>query len=234
MGKLSVFAGVAGSVALAGSAEAALQSLSMDLIRSGAEGNTYHLFANVDSGARVDAVFGNAQGALSIDTANGASFYQNANGGPLSSDINDNFFPFVPSMEWDSYVTIGSQYQDGGPVAPANELDTIGISFQDFEAFGTDEIFSDGGTWFVTPSDVQGEEVSGQVLLGQFTVQGGIGDASDIIGQINIQGQDIGGNTWQAIGASWSTVVVPEPSTALLIGLGLTGLAGKGGRRSRS
>ena len=32
----------------------------------------------------------------------------------------------------------------------------------------------------------------------------------------------------------WSATVVPEPSTALLLGLGLTGLAGKGRRRSRS
>ena len=35
--------------------------------------------------------------------------------------------------------------------------------------------------------------------------------------------------------ASWSpSLPVSEPSTALLLGLGLTGLAGKGRRRSRS
>jgi hypothetical protein len=34
--------------------------------------------------------------------------------------------------------------------------------------------------------------------------------------------------------AVWTLTVVPEPSTALLLGLGLTGLAGKGRKRNRS
>ena len=234
MGKLSAFAGVAGSVALAGSAEAALQSLSMDLIRSGTEGNTYHLLANVDPGDVVDAVFADSQNSLLIDTANGASFYQNANGGPTSLSINSNFFVFVPSLEWDSYVTIGSLDQSGTPF-PSNQLGEAFIDWNNFESGGGIDLTS--GVWNIIGGAVgapQAEEISGQVLLGQFTVQGGNGDASDLIGQINVQGFDSGGSGWTTYGASWSTAVVPEPSTALLIGLGLSGLAAKGRRRNRS
>ena len=223
--------GVAGGIALAGSAEAALQSLSMELVRSGSEGNSYRLFANLDVGANINSVYGNGQGGLSIATTNGATFYQNANGGPTSGSINSNFFPFVPSMEWDSYVSIGSYNQNGDPFG-ANNLNNIGIDWPSFESGGTLE--TDNGTWFVTPGDVQGNELNGQVFLGQFTVRGGKGDASDLVGQMNIQGTDSEGSTWSVVGASWSTAVVPEPSTALLMSLGLTGLAAKRRRRNRS
>ena len=78
----SVFAGAVGGLFLAGTASAALQSVSMELVNVGDQGSTYSMFANLDAGARVDAVYGNSVGTLSIATANGATMYQNANGGP--------------------------------------------------------------------------------------------------------------------------------------------------------
>ena len=225
MKKLSVFAGVVGGIALAGSASAALQSLSMDLVNSGSEGNSYRLYANVDAGARIDAVYGNAQGALSVAAANGASVYHNANGGPTSKEINSNFFAFVPSMEWDSYVSIGALYQDGNPFG-SNNLNNIGIDWSSFESGGTLE--TDNGSWFVTPEDAQGNELNGQVFLGQFTVQGGLGSADDLVGQINIQGKDADGNTFNAIGATWNS---PVPAPGALALLGLAGLASSRRRR---
>ena len=54
-------------------------------------------------------------------------FYQNELGGPTSRQINSNFFPFVPSLEWDSYVTIGSLYQDGTPFGENGERHRCGL-----------------------------------------------------------------------------------------------------------
>jgi MYXO-CTERM domain-containing protein len=64
------------------------------------------------------------------------------------------------------------------------------------------------------------------VLIGQFTVVGGTGDAAaDLLGQVNIQGKDASGETFQEIGATW----VPAPGAMAL--LGLAGLAGRRRRR---
>ena len=221
----SVFAGAVGGLFLAGTASAALQSVSMDLVAVGDQGYTYRMFANLDAGARVDAVYGNSVGTLSIAAANGATMYQNANGGPTSKEINSNFFPFVPSMEWDSYVSIGALYQNGAPFGE-NNLNNIGINWSSFEGGG--DLVTDNGSWFVTPEDAQGNELNGQVFLGQFTVQGGLGTSDDLVGQINLQGKDANGDTWNAIGATWNT---PVPAPGALALLGLAGLASSRRRR---
>ena len=231
MRKISVFAGAVGGLLLAGTATAGLQGLSMDQVNVGDQGITYRLFANMDAGARIDAVYGNSQGALSIQTANGATMYQNANGGPTSKEINSNFFPFVPSMEWDSYVSIGAYYQNGAPFGE-NNLNNIGIDWSVFEAGGGLE--SDNGSWFVTPDDAQGGEINGQIFLGQFTVQGGLGTSDDLVGQVNIQGKDASGETFNAIGATWGGEEPPEPPIPAPGALALLGIAGlAGGRRRR-
>jgi len=221
----SVFAGAVGGLVLASTAAmgSPLQGVSMELVNVGDQGTTYRLFANLDAGARIDAVYGNSQGDLFIGTANGATMYQNANGGPTSKEINSNFFPFVPSMEWDSYVSIGAYYQNGAPFGE-NNLNNIGINWASFEGGG--DLVTNNGSWFVTPDDAQGNELNGVVFLGQFTVEGGSGTVSDLIGQVNLQGKDANGDTWNAVGATW----VPAPGALAL--LGLAGIAGRRRRRA--
>ena len=209
---LGLTAGV-GSLILAGTATAEFQGLSGDYSDLGGGLITWRIYADIDAGGRVDAVYGNGTNVLSISAADG--LYQNLDfGGNTSVEINSGFFGFVPSIEWDSYVTIGALYQDGTPFG-SNALQNIGVDFASWNA-GRD-LTTDNGTWFITPDDAQGGEIGGRVLIGQFTILGN--GPLDVT--VNLQGRD-GGTVWNHEGAS-ETFLVPAPGALVL--LGLAGLA---------
>ena len=205
-------------------ASADVSGIEIDSLGDMGNGETYRMYALVGAGERVDAVFGNAAGTLNIGTADGMSFYQNLYGGPLSTQCNTAFFGLAPSLQYDSFVTIGALDSSGNPFAN-NALLDIGIDFSNFNA-GGDLLGVDNGSWFVTPADAQGDELLGRVLIGQFTVIGGTGDGyADLVGQVNIQGKDANGDTYQTMAVGW----IPAPGALAL--LGLAGLAGRRRRR---
>ena len=152
----------------------------------------------------------------------GVSLYQNTTyGGPTSKSINSAFFAIVPSLEWDSYVTIGALYSDGTPF-DNNALQDIGIDWDGFEAGG--DVSSSNGTWFVTPADAQGEEQNGRVLIAQFTIySGGCMEFS-----AGFQGKDASGVTWNSGGSIQIPIWCPAPGA-----LALLGVAGLGFTRRR-
>ena len=204
MKRESILAGAVGGLLVTGVASAgAFQRLTMTTHEgtrnSGPpESITYRLFAELEAGASVTAVEGNVGDPLLIGLTNGAEFYQNANGGPKSTDINGNLIPSVPSLQWDSYISIGRFDQH------SNTLDTAGsFDFPTFEAGGN--LTSSGGSWFVADGAAQSMEQVGLVFLGQFTVFGGFGTVDDLIGQINLSGLDSLGNAWTETGATWNT-----------------------------
>ncbi len=211
--RATITLGALGAIALAGAAQATpFQGFSFESMGDMGYGETIRMYVDLDAGSRIDAVFGNSVGNLSIEV-DGGSFYQNALGGPTSQAINSAFFPLAPSLEWDSYVTVGALYADGTPFGN-NALMDIGIDWASFESGG--ELATDNGSWFCTPVDAQGEEVGGRVLIGQFTVVGGTGNGyTDLLGQISIQGKDADGVTFQELGATW----VPAPGAIALLGL---------------
>ena len=219
------FVGAASTlIATAAATASPVQGVTIESLGDMGYGETYRMYVDMDAGTRIDAIFGNGQGDLSIAAADGMSFYQNGLGGPTSTSINSAFFPLAPSLEWDSYVTIGALYANGSPFAE-NKLLDIGIDWTSFNGGGSIE--SNNGSWFVTPADVQGEELGGRVLIGQFTVVGGSGNGyADLVGMINIQGKDADGSTFQEYGVTWA---VPAPGALAL--LGVAGLAGRRRRR---
>ena len=220
--KTLIALGATGAFISAASATAGVVGIEIDSLGDTGNGITYQMFAVMSEGARVDAVFGNSQGSLEIGLSDSSmSFYQNSFGGPLSTNCNAAFFPLAPSLQYDSFVTIGALDSTGNPFSD-NALLDIGVDFASFEAGGG--FSSDNGSWFVTPVDDQGNPIDGRVLIGQFTVIGGSGDGyADLTGQVNIQGSDSNG-TFQDYGLNW----VPAPGA-----LALLGLAGVAGRRRR-
>ena len=212
--KSSIFAGTVATFALATIVSASpYLGITIDAVDNGGAitGDTYRMYVELEAGARIDAVFGNSANTLNIDV-DGGSFVQSAYGGATSMDINSAFFPFFPSLQWDSFVTIGLLDNAG------NALNNIGIDWTGFETGGA--LVTDNGSWFVTPDDAQGAEIGGRVLIGQFTITGGA-----LVGQVSLQGKDADGATWQANGVTW----VPAPGALAL--LGLAGLAGRRRRR---
>ncbi|HCV24091.1 MAG TPA: hypothetical protein DGN59_11580 [Candidatus Latescibacteria bacterium] len=215
--------GAACTLIATAAASADVSGIEIDHLGNMGYGETYRVYAVVGDGERIDAVFGNAVGPLSIDTAAGMSFYQNGYGGNTSMAINSGFFAMVPSLEWDSYVTIGALYVDGTPFG-SNALMDIGIDWTSFEGGGS--IDTANGSWFVTPVDPQGGEIDNRVLVAQFTVIGGTGNGyEDIVGCMSFQGKDIDGNTFQNLNVC---IAVPAPGALALIGF-----AGIVGRRRR-
>jgi uncharacterized protein (TIGR03382 family) len=202
----TLFAGIA-TLGAAMGAVADYQFVFLDYV----EGSTYRLYAQLEEGDSVNAVYGDGDDELHIEATTG--FYQNAFGGPTSKEINPALYSVFPSLEFDSWVTIGLEDMND------NALNTIGIDFTSFEAGGG--ITTDDGAWFTTPDDQQSYAgADGSVLLGQFTFldDGWFSNLS-----FCMQGKTADGATWS------DCYEMPAPGAMAL--LGMAGVFG--GRRRR-
>ncbi len=207
----TISAAAVGSLLAVGSASADFQDISIDTVENSMSGlTTYRVYVDIDAGGEVDAVYGDADNVLSIQSS--TSFYQNGFGsyGTPNAAL---FFAF-PSLEFDSFVTIGL-LDDAG-----DAMMDIGIDWTDFEDNGG-AIYTDNGTWFATPNEPQVQEDGGRVLIGQFTTDG------DVNGCLSLQGKEEDTSiNWNAVGVCFDTA--PAPGA-----LALLGLAGLASRRRR-
>jgi hypothetical protein len=206
---LALTAGM-GSLIIAGAASADFQGISHEVTVT-AYGTLVQVFADVDAGDQLNAVYGDADNTLHIGAGDG-SFYQNGFATATVAGMNPALFGFFPSMVYDSFVTIGLTDNTG------NAMLDIGINFSDFEAGG--DIFTDNGSWFATPDDAQVYEIDGRVLIGQFTLVDG-----ELEGLVNLQGKNADGSNWAVLGQD---IALPAPGAIALLGL-----AGVAARRRR-
>lgn len=207
---VTMTAAIVSSLFATGLANADFQGISIDEVEGGfGVGTSYRVYVDVEAGDQLDAVFGDTVDPLLLSSTTG--FYQNQFGSYKAPSAA--LFSFFPSLEYDSFVTIGLLTDEG------NSMLDIGINWDDFEA-GND-IVTSNGSWFATPSDSQVFEVGGRVLIGQFTTTG------DISGIINIQGKNADLTNWQYRGVEFSSI----PAPGALVLLGLAGLAARRRRK---
>jgi MYXO-CTERM domain-containing protein len=210
--RMTLVVAIAATVVVGTTATADFLGIEIEAIESGLQdggvdiGTTYRIYALVDAGGEVDAVYGEEGSVLNI--ASTTSFYQNQFGGYGTPDAG--LFGFFPPLEYDSFVTIGLLDDDGDAM-----LD-IGIVWDDFEDNGG-AIYTENGTWFATPDEPQVQEVGGRVLIAQLTTDG------ELSGTLSLQGKNEDLSNWNAVG-----VELPAPGA-----LALLGLAGLVSRRRR-
>ena len=207
----TISAAAVGSLLATGTASADFIGFEIDEVENGMAGlTTYRIYAAIDAGGEVDAVYGDDVSALSIQSTHG--FYQHGFGSYATPDAG--LWDFFPSLEFDSFVTIGLLHDDG------DAMMHIGIGWDDFEDNGG-AIYTDNGTWFATPNEAQVQEVNGRVLIAQFTTEG------DVSGCLSLQGKEEDTSiNWNAVGVCFDTA--PAPGA-----LALLGLAGLASRRRR-
>jgi hypothetical protein len=198
MRTLPTAAAAAGAVLCAGTALAGMQRIDYrlvgtNLVDTGSFNWTVDVIAVLDADNRLDAVAGNGDQQKLITSSGG--FYQNSFCGGTSLENNEGFWPLQPSMEFDSFVTIGSMSASG------NALQNIGIDFTNFENGG--DLQTSNGTWFVIPTEPQGDVISHDthscdtvagVTIARLTI---LGEGSLVTFEALFQGRDEFDVTWQ-------------------------------------
>ncbi|MCB0762161.1 MAG: hypothetical protein KDC12_11615 [Flavobacteriales bacterium] len=88
--------------------EPALSTLTSEM---GALPHTYRIYAELPDDYEMQIMFGDFTGAMVLSST--TSFYQNSLGGPTTLSIDDAFYGLNPTLEFDSWLTIGYESQTG-------------------------------------------------------------------------------------------------------------------------
>ena len=145
---------------------------------------TYRLYAELDGGL-ITFIFADESNPLEISTS--STFVDDQFGSDIQGLINPAFFGFFPSLEYDTWLTIGDSYSDAAGTTPGLDLSS-GFSGSSLSLGGT--VNSDVAIFRTPDNPLCLPDANGYVLLGQFTTTG------ELSGFINLMGQDANGNEW--------------------------------------
>ena len=176
--------------------------LSYDLVASdplGTGASTYRIYANfTSSDVEVTAIYGTDSEPWSL--IGNAPFYQDAFGSDFGGSVNPLLFGAFPTLEFDTWWTIGAEPGDDDGLNSA--FDAALTSFDDWNN-GGDFVVNTfiGGSIFIVPgANGQGNPINGRVLLGQVTTVG----VTDAV--VNIQFRDA---NQESVYASGMTLTFP-------------------------
>lgn len=137
---------------------------------------TYRVYVLTDTPEDVlSVVFGDDEFPLTISTS--TSFYQSPLGGSTATIINPLLYPSFPTLEFDSWVTIGTDQLPNGALGEGvvstveDAAQPWGLNFEQ----GGDIVINTGigGAWYATSdltNGIAGEDQ--RILIGQFTTDG--------------------------------------------------------------
>jgi len=139
--------------------------------------NTYRLYLQFESDIELPyIVFGDENFPLEIQSS--TQFFQSEFGGTTGSDINPIFFPIIPSVEYDSFLSIGVDSNNDVPYVFAIGGTNPSLWMDDFED-GNDVMINDsiGGGVFIIPIeflDNWDPIEEGKFLIAQLTTDGNV------------------------------------------------------------
>ena len=145
--------------------------LTADLISENGAGaglNTWRVYAKFSNpGVDLLSVYGTS--ASPIDLSTSTTWYQDPLGSSVGDGINTALLTESPTLQFDSWITIGAQTSEDGNIT------TVGLDLTSFEQ--GDDLTSDevaGGSWLAIPGEVNGAspDADGRVLIAQLTTDG--------------------------------------------------------------
>jgi len=169
-----------------------------------ANGTTYRVYAKFDNPTdELVAVYALETAPMVVGVS--TSFYQDGVGAVLAQTINPAFFGAFPSLQYDSWFTIGSEDSNGTSDVQQVGMDEYFAAFENGGGFTVDTFI--GGSWFLLPNQSADAEAgaNGRVLIGQFTTDGVVNLT------LNFQWDDEATNTYQEEGVSITFPEVPIP-----------------------
>jgi hypothetical protein len=158
---------------------AQFKSFHIEPIQNGGNvpGRTWRIYAEMTNvGDQLFVVFGDSLHTIEIGSTK--PFYQAPNGSALAKDINRKQAADIPSLRYDSWITIGAEdnYE--------NNTSILNLNLEDFEKNGGTINSGKEGAWFCIPTHKQAYSGDDKrILLMQLTSEGRISGKLSLMGK---------------------------------------------------